>query len=244
MGIFEQFPYTNCHAVNLKWILDRLADFETRLTTAEGKISSLEDRMDTAESDIDALEGRMDTAEDDIDKLQADVGDVTLLQTTDKSSLVAAVNENEGRRDTAEGDIDALETQMPKSLAGDAGKVLTATGAGEASWQDVPEEIFYYDVTRPEEGAATIPDPTAAAEAAIAGKLVIVRVQPLGSYPQITQPVHAAKSTTARRELYFYDINLVFQNLFDMQESPVANCPLLIKKNLNTQEITIEQTAL
>ena len=226
MGLFEQFPYTNYHAVNLKWILDRMVDFETRLTTAESDIDALEGRMDTAEDDIDALEGRMDTAEDDIDAL-------------------------EGRMDTAEGniqdnadDILGLQTQTPSSIVADAGKVLTATGAGAASWQDVPKEIFYYDVTRPESGAAAIPDPTAAAEAAIAGKLVIVRVQPLGSYPQITQPVHAAKSSTARRELYFYDINLVFQNLFDMQESPVANCPLLIKKNLNTQEITIEQTAL
>ena len=141
-------------------------------------------------------------------------------------------------------EITILEGMVPVSLVADAGKVLTATGAGAASWQDAPKEIFYYDITRPESGAATIPDPTEAAEAAIAGKLVVVRVLPVGSYPQITQLVHASKSTTARRELYFYDINLVFQNLFDMQETPVANCPLLIKKNLNTQEITIEQTAL
>ena len=157
MGLFEQFPYTNYHAVNLKWILDRMVDFETRLTTAESDIDALEGRMDTAEDDIDALEGRMDTAEDDIDKLQADVGDVTLLHTTDKSSLVAAVNENEGRLDTAEGDIDALETQIPKSLAGDSGKVLTATGAGAASWQTpIYPQYIDYDA----ESALDPPDPT------------------------------------------------------------------------------------
>lgn len=97
MGLFEQFPYTNFHGLNLKWILDRMVEFETRLSTAEDDIDALEGRMDTAEGDIDALEGRMDTAE---------------------------------------GDIDALETQMPKSVAGDAGKVLTATGAGTAAWMD------------------------------------------------------------------------------------------------------------
>ena len=95
MGLFEQFPYTNFHGVNLAWILEKIRDHETRIT-------SLEERMDTAEADIDALEGRMDTAEED---------------------------------------IDALETQMPKSVAGDAGKVLTATGAGTATWQDVPKEL-------------------------------------------------------------------------------------------------------
>ena len=109
MALFEQFPYTNFHGVNLSWILDKVRDHETRITSLEG-------RMTTAEDDIDALEGRMDTAEGDIDAL-------------------------EGRMDTAEGDIDALETQMPKSAAGSAGKVLTSTGAGTATWQDVPEEL-------------------------------------------------------------------------------------------------------
>ena len=120
MGVFEQFPYTNFHGVNLSWILEKVRDHETRITS---------------------LESRMTTAEEDIDKLQTDVGDVTQLHTTDKSSLVAAVNENEGRLDTAENDIDALETQVPKAVAGDAGKVLTATGAGSATWQDVPKEL-------------------------------------------------------------------------------------------------------
>lgn len=72
MGVFEQFPYTNFHGVNLSWILEKVRDHETRITS---------------------LESRMTTAEEDIDKLQADVGDVTLLHTTDKTSLVAAVNE-------------------------------------------------------------------------------------------------------------------------------------------------------
>jgi len=42
----------------------------TRVTTAEGKITTLEGKMTTAEGDIDALEGRMDTAETDIDAVE------------------------------------------------------------------------------------------------------------------------------------------------------------------------------
>lgn len=151
MGLFEQFPYTNFHGLNLKWILDRMVEFETRLTTAEGKISSLEDRMDTAESDIDALEARMDTAEGDIDAL-------------------------EGRMIEAEGDIDdlescctAMQSQVPASAAGDAGKVLTATGAGTAVWRTPLEPVYVtFDADNP-------PDPTPYIEQAIAGHPIYLR---------------------------------------------------------------------
>lgn len=155
MGLFEQFPYTNFHGVNLKWILDRLVEFETRLTTAEGQISSLEDRMDTAEDDIDALEGA--------------VGDLTQLATTNKSSLVAAINENEGRLDTLETCCTAMQSQVPASAAGDAGKVLTATGAGAAVWRTPLEPVYLtYNADNP-------PDPEPYIEKAIAGHPVYLR---------------------------------------------------------------------
>lgn len=154
MGLWEQLPYINFHGVNLKWILDRMVEFETRLTTAEDDIDALEGRMDTAEDDIDALEGRMDTAEDDIDAL-------------------------EGRMDTAEGniqdnadDILGLQTQMPSSIAADAGRVLTATGAGAAEWQD-PRYPFYLDLDA--DDPTTPLDPRPARDAFRAGRSVYLR---------------------------------------------------------------------
>lgn len=155
MGLFEQFPYTNFHGVNLKWILDRMVEFETRLTTAEGQISSLEDRMDTAEGDIDALEGA--------------VGDLTQLATTNKSSLVAAINENEGRLDALETCCTAMQSQVPASAAGDAGKVLTATGAGTAVWRTPLEPVYItFDADNP-------PDPVQYIEKAIAGHPIYLK---------------------------------------------------------------------
>ena len=100
MGLYEQFPYVNFHGVNLKWILDRMVEFETRLTTAESDIADLKTRMTAAENDIDALEDRMDTAEDDIEAL-------------------------EGRMDTAEDDIDALQLLTPVYIDLDAGNLPT-----------------------------------------------------------------------------------------------------------------------
>ena len=218
MGLFEQFPYTNYHAVNLKWILDRMVDFETRLTTAESDIDALEGRMDTAEDDIDALEGRMDTAEDDIDKLQADVGDVTLLHTTDKSSLVAAVNENEGRLDTAEGDIDALETQIPKSLAGDSGKVLTATGAGAASWQTpIYPQYIDYDA----ESALDPPDPTPYIRAFVDNGCPIYLRYNSGT-TTIVAPAIWYRDSSAHAMIVFNDPDGVFCKETELIASPTA----------------------
>ena len=140
MGLFEQFPYTNYHAVNLKWILDRMVDFETRLTTAEEDIDALEGRMDTAEDDIDALEERMDTAEGNI-------------------------------QDNAD-EIEILEGMLPVSLVADAGKVLTATGAGAAEWQD-PRYPFYLDLDA--DDPTTPLDPRPARDAFRAGRSVYLR---------------------------------------------------------------------
>ena len=211
MGLFENLPYCNFHAVNLKWILDRMVEFETRLTTAEGKISSLEDRMDAAE--------------DDIDKLQADVGDVTQLHTTDKSSLVAAINENEGRLDTAESDIDALETQVPKAVAGDAGKVLTATGAGTATWQDVPKELpetlgtagqvltvnddadaveWAYPVFYVDYDDNDVPDPDDYIPIINRGQQVVLR-HIASNYTYYSGPAFATKSGSNHTQIYWID---------------------------------------
>jgi hypothetical protein len=52
-------------------VTDQTGPLDTRLTTAEGDITSLEGRMTTAEGDITSLEGRMTTAESDIVALEA-----------------------------------------------------------------------------------------------------------------------------------------------------------------------------
>lgn len=79
MALFEQFAYTNFHGVNLSWLLEsmsaaneRLDADETRLTAAEASISNYGPR---------------------ITKNSQDIGAITSLETTDKSNLVAAINE-------------------------------------------------------------------------------------------------------------------------------------------------------
>lgn len=96
MGLFEHFPYTNFHQLNLDWIVRQLKKKEDR-------VEALEDRMDQAEADIDALEGRMDTAEGDIINLNNQINGsgglkdrVTTLETgysnLKNASMITALN--------------------------------------------------------------------------------------------------------------------------------------------------------
>ena len=78
--VWSELPYSADPTVQT--LVDALT---TRVTTAEGTLTSLGQRMDTAEGnitsqgtrlttaegDIDAVEGRLDTAEGDIDELEA-----------------------------------------------------------------------------------------------------------------------------------------------------------------------------
>lgn len=164
MGVFEQMPWTNFHGVNLAWILEKIRNHETRISALEAWKVVTDERLDTAEGDIDALEERMNTAESDIDAL-------------------------EGRMDTAENDIDALETQMPSSIAADAGKVLTATGAGAAVWR-TPLEAKVYRITSA--NYTTPPDPSEIKQFYNAG------------FPVVLQLVG---DTNICYNLYLYEVN-------------------------------------
>lgn len=96
MGLFEHFPYTNFHQLNLDWIVRQLKKKEDRVEALEG-------RMDQAEADIDALEGRMDTAEGNITNLNNQINGsgglkdrVTTLETgysnLKNASMITALN--------------------------------------------------------------------------------------------------------------------------------------------------------
>ena len=56
MGVFEHFPWTNFHDLNLNWILRKLRNHEDRITKNEADIAGLTDRMDDAEADIERLD--------------------------------------------------------------------------------------------------------------------------------------------------------------------------------------------
>lgn len=41
MGVFEQFPYTNFHELNLDWIIKQVKQFQISLDNINGKITEI-----------------------------------------------------------------------------------------------------------------------------------------------------------------------------------------------------------
>lgn len=79
MALFEQFPYTNFHGVNLAWILE--------------SVNAANERLDADETRLSAAEASISNFGPRITKNSQDIGTITSLETTDKTSLVAAINE-------------------------------------------------------------------------------------------------------------------------------------------------------
>lgn len=162
MGLFEHFPYTNFHELNVDWMLRKLKNLEQRMTAAEARLDAAEARLTSAEGRLDAIEAEIAsiTAEiasinSQIAELASRMSDAETRLTTAEGDITAAVNrisaletradaidiEINGlktRMTTAESDIDALEAReaIPAHTAGDSGKVLTATASG-LSWATV-----------------------------------------------------------------------------------------------------------
>ena len=105
---WSELPYSA--DPNVQTLVDNLT---SRMTTAEGSITSLTGRMDTAEGnitsqgtrlttaegDIDAVEGRLDTAESDIDALEAK----DVVHETRMGTIESKDTEQDGRLDALEG---------------------------------------------------------------------------------------------------------------------------------------------
>ena len=41
MGLFEQFPYTNFHELNLDWVIQKVQDFDAQLQNIDAQITNI-----------------------------------------------------------------------------------------------------------------------------------------------------------------------------------------------------------
>lgn len=77
MGVWEQFPYTNLHSLNLDWIINQVNDFKTKLDDLvawaeqhKGEYAELKRRVDVLENEINTFEAKVQA---EFDKLEADL---------------------------------------------------------------------------------------------------------------------------------------------------------------------------
>lgn len=107
-------------------VITEVNELEEDVQTLENNVSSIDDRVET-------LEGKMETAE----------GDIAELQTSSSSDRLDILDLQE-RMEGVESETTILARRNPLNVASSVGKVLTSTGAGTASWQDVPKELPNY----------------------------------------------------------------------------------------------------
>ena len=72
--------------------VSKINGYDIKDSEARGDVSTLQESMTTAQSDIEILQN-------DLSDTKADLGDVTQLETTDKTDLVSAINEVKGEAD-------------------------------------------------------------------------------------------------------------------------------------------------
>lgn len=115
MGLFEQFPYTNFHELNLDWIIGKVKEFNTRLDTIQETVTEAAN----AYTDSQVLQIKADFAqlEADFAAFELDINNqfskYTAQQTkafTDYQTLVNA------QITVMRGEIDQAKTEMLAAL--------------------------------------------------------------------------------------------------------------------------------
>jgi hypothetical protein len=74
MGLFEHFPYTNFHDLNLDWIIQALKDLDIKVDTIESRVTdAAKDYVD--ERIADFVSGPMQDMQNQIDNLETDISE-------------------------------------------------------------------------------------------------------------------------------------------------------------------------
>lgn len=103
MGLFEHFPYTNFHDLNLDWIIKALKDLDEKVDTIEERITEaakvyvderikefVDGPMQDMQNQINALDTEMDTFQASINKQFANYTAATDKKLADFKTLVNA----------------------------------------------------------------------------------------------------------------------------------------------------------
>ena len=97
MGLWEQFPYTNLHSLNLDWIVTKIKELNAKVIALEawseqhkGEYAELKSRVDALENEIDTFETQIRS---EFDKLkQEQQAEFEALKAETKATITAEVN--------------------------------------------------------------------------------------------------------------------------------------------------------
>lgn len=146
MGLFEHFPYSNFHQLNIDWVLEKVKyclaqveAFATRLENAEDDIADLQSAVSNLQTALEALrtnlQNQINTLGSRVTVNESDIADLKPRMTAAEQNiedLTGDIDDIETRMDTAENDIDALETSMATAETDiDTLEAFTASGSND-----------------------------------------------------------------------------------------------------------------
>jgi hypothetical protein len=70
MGVFEQFPYTNYHDLNLDWILQKIKDALANVDTNNAKVKELDTKVTDMQSEIDVVNTAIKLINTELDNIE------------------------------------------------------------------------------------------------------------------------------------------------------------------------------
>ncbi len=80
--VWNRYPYTDLHELNMSFCLDKITEFETRLSTVEEDVDALKTRATALEARMGTAEERIARHEQDIRGLSTTVGNLGTRVTT------------------------------------------------------------------------------------------------------------------------------------------------------------------
>ena len=76
MALFEQFPYTNYHDLNLDWLLRKMHQLSDWMDALKGRMDSAERRLDAMEDAVAQIRSDLASLEQRVAENEADIGEI------------------------------------------------------------------------------------------------------------------------------------------------------------------------
>lgn len=131
---WNKYPYTDFHELNIGWCVDKITDFEARLTSVEEDVAALKVRATALEARMTTAEERIARHEQDIHGLSTTVGNlgtrVTTLETAeiqDAAMLEGVSSVNAGNASVTVNFSAAAYDDGEKTAGSDAAVIPAAT---------------------------------------------------------------------------------------------------------------------
>lgn len=136
--IWNKYPYTDFHELNLSWVIDKITDFEARLVSVEEDVADLKTRMTSVEGRITTAEERIARHDSDIAGLSSAVGGirdrVTTLENADiqGAAMLESVSSVEAGNAYVTLNFSAAEYNEGEKTAGTDSAVIPAATNSKA----------------------------------------------------------------------------------------------------------------